>query len=348
MNWLITGGCGFLGTSLIRHLVAEGGHKIRVIDNLVVGTRDDLAAASSFTELPAELSALTPSPSKGEGWGEGELVQLIVGDILDDKLALAVTQGADVIVHFAANTGVGPSVENPRLDCVTNVIGTLNYLEAAHQNGVKRFVFASSGAPVGECEPPIHEEKVPHPVSPYGASKLAGEGYCSAYFRTYGIETVALRFGNVYGPGSGHKNSVVAKFIKQALNGETLEIYGDGSQTRDFIYIDDLIRAVQLAATTLNVGGEIFQIATNTETSVSELLEIMISVFKEKAMTVPTVRYSEQRIGDVKRNFSDTRKARRRMGWNSQIALRDGLSQTLESFTRCGGCTSPTVKMGEA
>lgn len=349
MKWLITGGCGFLGTSLIRHLVAEGGHDIRVVDNLSVGTRDDLAVVSSFIELnSSELLTTSPSPFKGEGWGEGGKTQLIVGDILDDQLALAAAQGADVIVHFAANTGVGPSVENPRRDCVTNVIGTLNYLEAARHNGVKRFVFASSGAPVGECEPPIHEEKVPHPVSPYGASKLAGEGYCSAYFRTFGIETVALRFGNVYGPGSGHKNSVVAKFIKLALAGEPLEIYGDGSQTRDFIYIDDLIRAVRLAATTHDIGGEIFQIATNAETSVSEMLESLLAVFKEKAMTVPTILYSEQRIGDVKRNFSDTKKAQRKMGWSSQTVLRDGLSQTLASFICNDGRALPSEKMEKA
>ena len=128
-----------------------------------------------------------------------------------------------------------------------NVFGTFNMLEASRQQKVKRFVFASSGAPIGEVEPPIHEEKAPRPVSPYGASKLAGEGYCSVYYRTFALKTVSLRFGNVYGPRSKHKNSVVAKFFKQAIVGETLEIYGDGNQTRDFIYIDDLIQAICLA-----------------------------------------------------------------------------------------------------
>ena len=322
MKWVITGGCGFLGSSLIRQLIAEGGHSIRVIDNLSVGTRADLAGVCDFTEVTA--------PGKIAGTD----VELVVGDILDEQLALQVCQGADVIVHFAANTGVGPSVENPRMYCVTNVIGTFNYLEAARHKRVKRFVFASSGAPVGECEPPIHEEKVPHPVSPYGASKLAGEGYCSAYFRTFGIETVALRFGNVYGPGSGHNNSAVAKFIKQAMKGEALEIYGDGSQTRDFIYIDDLVLAVWLAATKPNVGGEIFQIATSAETSVSELLESMILVFKEKGIAVPQLRYSEARLGDVRRNYSDTSKAKLLMDWGSKVDLHQGLEKTISSFIR--------------
>jgi UDP-glucose 4-epimerase len=156
LTWLITGGCGFIGTS--HTLVKEGGHRIRIVDNLSVGSRNDLAAVTDFTEIDAnELTAKSEATC-----------QLIVGDILDDSLAIKVTKDVDVIIHLAANTGVAPSVENPRMDCVTNVIGTLNYLEAARQNQVQRFVFASSGAPIGECTPPIHEEMVPHPVSPYG------------------------------------------------------------------------------------------------------------------------------------------------------------------------------------
>ncbi len=322
MNWLITGGCGFLGTAMVRRLVAEGGHHIRVIDNLSVGTRDDLAAVCEFIETP--VSPLLPLGGEG--------VQLIVGDILDDKLALYAGASTDIVIHLAANTGVAPSVEDPRMDCVTNVIGTLNYLESSRHNKVKRFVFASSGAPVGEVEPPIHEEMAPHPVSPYGASKLAGEGYCSAYYRTYGVETVSLRFGNVYGPGSGHKSSVVAKFIRQAMNGLPLEIYGDGSQTRDFIYIDDLISAVWLAATMPGIGGETFQIATNSETSVREMLDTLAPTLRQHGITVPPVQYSEARLGDVKRNFSDTSKARSLLGWKVTTRLEDGLAQTVRHF----------------
>ena len=226
MKWLITGGCGFIGTSLIRNLQNEGGHQVRVLDNLSTGTRDDLALVCDFQEV------IEGSIKDGP-----EGIELVVGDILDEQLAQTVAQGVDVIVHLAANTGVGPSVEDPRADCNANVLGTFNYLEAARLNGIKRFVFASSGAPAGEVEPPIHEELPPHPVSPYGASKLAGEGYCSAYARSFGVDTVALRFGNVYGPGSVHKNSVVAKFIRLALEKKPLEIFGDGTQTLSLIHI---------------------------------------------------------------------------------------------------------------
>ncbi len=325
MNWLITGGCGFLGTAFVRSLVEEGGHAVRVVDDLSVGEREDLEAVCRYVErAPEDLDAFPAS---------GEPVELVVGDILDERLALRAAEGADVLVHLAANTGVAPSVEDPRRDCMSNVLGTFNYLEAARHGGVRRFVFASSGAAVGEVEPPLHEELAPHPVSPYGASKLAGEGYCSAYFRTFGIETVALRFGNVYGPLSGHKNSAVAKFIKRAMRGEVLEIYGDGTQTRDFIYIDDLIRAVRLSATVDGVGGEVFQIATNAETSVQELVDKLLPALAAARIVNVEVREAAPRLGDVMRNYSDTSKAARMLGWRTEVDLDEGLRRTVEWFT---------------
>ena len=322
MNWLITGGCGFIGTSLIKTLINENNHNIRVLDNLITGTRGDLLEACTYSETSVE------SVKEFNG------VELVVGDILDEELAVKVTKNADVIIHLAANTGVGPSVENPRADCMANVIGTFNYLEAARINSVQRFVFASSGAPAGEVEPPIHEELPPHPVSPYGASKLAGEGYCSAYFKTFNIQTVMLRFGNVYGPGSLHKNSIVAKFIRQALNKETLEIYGDGAQTRDFIYIDDLINALRLAVTIDNIGGEAFQIASNQETTVGEITEKMIGILNQNGINDIDVINGETRLGDVKRNYSDTSKAKNRLGWQPIMSQDEGLKKTVEYFVK--------------
>jgi UDP-glucose 4-epimerase len=324
VNWLITGGCGFIGTALVRSLGQEGGHAVRVVDNFAVGTREDLAAASDFVEVsPGELA---PMASEGR-------IELVVGDITDDDLALRAARGADVIVHFAANTGVMPSVEDPRADCMSNVVGTLNYLEAARHAGVGRFVFASSGGTViGEAEPPIHEEMVPHPVAPYGASKLAGEGYCSAYFQTFGIETVALRFGNVYGPLSGHKNSVVARFIKRAVEGEVLEIYGDGTQTRDFIYVDDLIQAVRLAATVDGAGGEVFQIATSAETTVQELTDRLLPALAAAGVKDIEVRKTAARRGEVRRNYADTSKAQRMLGWKAEVGLDEGLKRTVDWF----------------
>lgn len=321
LRWLITGGCGFIGTALVRRLLSEDGHDIRIVDNLSIGGRDDLAMVCSFADQAPEMIDAAP-----------EGVELVVGDILDEALSHKVMKGIDVVVHLAANTGVGPSIEDPRLDCLTNVIGTFNYLDAARQARVKRFVFASSGAPVGDVEPPIHEELAPHPVSPYGASKLAGEGYCSAYKRSFGMDTVVLRFGNVYGPGSAHKNSVIAKFIRRALDNEVLEVYGDGAQSRDFIYIEDLVEAIMKSAIMPGIGGEVFQIATSRETTISELAQELVSILNSKNIHDIHVMNAAARIGDVKRNYSDTEKARKLLGWRQMTDLHYGLNQTVEYF----------------
>jgi UDP-glucose 4-epimerase len=240
--------------------------------------------------------------------------------------------GADVVVHLAANTGVQPSIANPLRDCQTNVIGILNCLEAARHGGVRRFVFASSGAPIGLCEPPITETSAPRPASPYGASKLAGEAYCCAYTSSFGLPTVALRFSNVYGPYAWRKGSVVAKFIKTAMAGGELVVNGDGSQTRDFIFVDDLTDAIMVAATREGVDGELFQVSTGIETSISGLLELLRP--KLLAIGVPAVRtrYGERISGDVLRNYADPSKARRMLGWSPRHALSDGLDRTVAWF----------------
>lgn len=323
MKWLITGGCGFLGTSLIKELSKNSEHSFRILDNLSVGTKEDLIEVITFDEVTRDnITDL----KKGQ-------CQLVVGDIRDEQICLNTAKKMDVIIHFAANTGVPDSVNNPRLDMESNVIGTFNILEAARTNQVKRFVFASSGAPAGEVEPPIHEELPPHPVSPYGASKLAGEGYCSAYYKTFKIDTISLRFGNVYGPRSKHKSSVVAKFIKHALQGNSVEIYGDGSQTRDFIYIDDLVDAVVKAGTISDIGGETFQIATKKETTLNELVDIMRPILEDRGIILDVL-YSEKRIGDVMRNYSDTSKAERNLQWKAQTGLEEGIEHTLNWFIK--------------
>lgn len=323
MKWLITGGCGFIGRALIRHLNAQGGHSVRVYDNLCVGTPADLALDTEFSDIASDRDSLST-------WGDG--VALLKGDILDASGMRDAVQGADIVIHLAANTGVGPSVEDPMSDCLTNVQGTLNVLEACRHENVGRMVFASSGAPLGVQTPPLHEEMAAHPASPYGASKLAGEGYCSAYFHCFEVETVVLRFGNVYGEGSTKKASVVAKFIKQAIAGETLEIYGDGSQTRDFIYIGDLINAVYQAATVPGVGGETFQIATAIERTVGDVTEKLVTALHKEAGVEATVFRGDKRQGDVARNYSDTSKATERLEWSCVVDIEDGLRRTVRFF----------------
>ena len=358
-NWLITGGCGFIGTALISSILQEiPGARIRVLDNLSGGSREDLGSTCEFTEITHDMLSSDAGALQGSSG-----VELLVGDIRDATLTRNAASGMDCIVHLAANTGVGPSVQDPVKDMESNVQGTLNMLEAARKHSVNSFIFASSSAPVGETEPPVHEEIAPHPVSPYGASKLAGEGYCSAYYRTFGVKTVALRFGNVYGPGSTHKTSVVAKFIRQALNGESCVIYGDGSQTRDFIYIHDLVEAILKAATATDhrpkekfeirisnfefIGdtkdpattdngnkapwGEVFQIATNKEHTVNEMAE-MLSMQLERHGIAMKLEHGDPMVGDIRRNYSDTSKARRILGWHCYVDLSEGLARTVDWF----------------
>lgn len=319
MDILVTGGCGFIGRRLVSQLLARGAGAIRVVDNLSFGTREALAALGSFEEV-APGSVGTPTAA----------VQLIVGDIEDPELAIRACEGMGAVVHLAGNTGVGPSIEDPRSDCLANVIGTLNYLEAARHSGARRFIFASSGAVTGECDPPIHERVPTRPVSPYGASKLAGEAYCSAYARSFGLGTAALRFSNVYGPGSGHKQSVVAKFIRQAAAGEPVVVYGDGNQTRDFIYVDDLAEAIQRALAAENISGEAFQIATMKETTVLELVTALNAALVAEGWPPLRIRFEPSRPGDVRRNYADTRKARELLDWQPRIDLAEGLGRMVQ------------------
>ena len=323
MNYVITGGCGFIGRNLISSILNENdGIKIRVLDNLSVGSESELLRVCEFKKVDVANS----------DWRQSDSVDLIVGDILDRELVTKTLVGADVVVHLAANTGVAPSVVDPVADCMSNVLGTLNVLEASRFANVGRLVFASSGAPLGEQSPPLHEEMAPRPQSPYGASKLAGEGYCSAYNSCFGLETVVLRFGNVYGVGSHQKDSVVARFIKRAHQGLPLEIYGDGSQTRDFIYISDLVAAILQASKKPDIGGEVFQIATARETSVQELTEALAHLLQEYYGLYVPIRNVQKRTGDVTRNFSDTSKAKIRLGWSADISLEEGLRRTVEWF----------------
>jgi UDP-glucose 4-epimerase len=322
VTWLITGGCGFLATSLIARLREHGAPGIRVIDNMAVGQREDLAACAPVVELPADSQPARPEP--------GGPVQLVRGDVRDADLMRRLCESVDVVVHLAASTGVIPSLEDPRRDLEVNVVGTLNCLEAARRSGVTRFVFASSGAALGEKTPPLHEELAATPASPYGAGKRSGEAYCSAYHHSYGLGTVALRFGNVYGPRSSHKGSVVAKFIRQAIARERARVYGDGGQTRDFIYVDDVVAAI-VACAEATCGGEVFQIASGREVTVNELLTTLQRVLARNGLSLEAD-YEPARAGEVLRNYSDTSKAFRVLGWQARVDLETGLERTVRWF----------------
>lgn len=296
---LVTGGAGFIGANLVRMLL-DHGYQVTVLDNLSTGRQDYL---------------------------DGLPVEFVEGDILDAELVNRVVPGHDGVAHLAAQTGVPGSLADPRRDCEVNVIGTLNMLDACRQAGVERFVFASSNAPLGRQPPPATEDKAPLPISPYGASKLAGEAYCLAYHGSWGLGTVVLRFGNVYGSFSARKNSVVAKFFKDILTRGQITIDGDGQQTRDFIYVDDLCRAILLALES-EVSGEVFQIATGVETSILELAVLVQEVVGRNV----GVQHGPPRQGDIRKNYSGIRKAEQMLGWRPKVDLRGGLWETWRWF----------------
>ncbi|HKJ01099.1 MAG TPA: NAD-dependent epimerase/dehydratase family protein, partial [Longimicrobiales bacterium] len=285
-RWLITGGCGFIGSALIHRLTEAGGCSVRVLDDLSRGSLDQLPGGVERTVEPAQVD---------DTWSAE--IEVAVAGVEDRQAAARCAVGADVVVHLAANAGVVQSLEDPHRDLEVNVLGTLNVLEGARSARAGRVVLASSAAAVGSAEPPVRETTLPRPSTPYGAGKLAGEAYASAYFQGFGLETVALRFGNVYGPHSGAKDSVVARFIKQWMDGETWQVFGDGGQSRDFIFIQDLLDAVLLAATVPDIGGRIFQIANSRETTINELAEALASAITGMGMTGPQVEHGPERLG---------------------------------------------------
>ncbi len=295
----VTGGAGFIGANLVRLLLKEG-YAVRVLDNFATGQRRYL---------------------------DGLDVELIEGDMMDEAVAATAVAGMDGVVHLAAQTSVPDSVDDPFYDCRLNVLGTLNLLEACRRASIARFVFASSNAPLGRQRPPAHEEQAPLPISPYGASKLAGEGYCLAYHGTWGLGTIVLRFANLYGPFSGHTKGVVALFLQSIAAGRPLQIHGDGQQTRDFIYVVDLCRAIQLALES-ELCGELFQIATGTETSILQLTEQIAAVTQQTI----TRTHGERRLGDIGQNYSAVTKAAELLHWQPTTTLADGLAETWAWF----------------
>jgi UDP-glucose 4-epimerase len=298
---LITGGCGFIGANLVRLLRDRTDWSLRVVDDMRTG-----------------------KPEMVEG-----LADVRRGDAGDAEVLDEVLEGIDAVVHLASETGVGPSVENPARDFKGNAMATFRVLEGCRQRKVKRFVFASSGAAVGDVTPPIHENIVPRPVSPYGAGKLVGEAYCQAYAGSFGLDAVALRFSNVYGPLSAHKSAnAVPSFISLALKGEDLHIYGDGTQTRDFIYVDDLCDGIFRSLTADGVAGEVLQLGTSVETSILEMAETIRNAVGADV----AIHFEPRRAGEVYKSRVDISKATRLLGFSPTIDVKEGLARTAQWY----------------
>jgi UDP-glucose 4-epimerase len=309
VRWaLITGGAGFIGSALVRTLV-ERGYAVRVYDNLSTGSADLL---------------------------DGTDAELVEADVRDVDALVRAARGSDVVFHLAAGTGVVPSIEDPFADFDLNARGTLAALWAAQEAGAARLVFSSSNAPLGAGAYPASEEKPVAPLSPYGASKAAGEAYCSAFSGAYGLDAVAVRFSNAYGPRSAHKGNVIPLFIRGLLEGRELVVYGDGEQTRDFVFVTDLADGLLRAAEVGGIAGEIFQLASGVETS----LNALVSLLGDVAGRTPEIRREPPRPGEILRNYSLVEKARQRLGYAPEVPLEDGLRRTYEWFSSSRAVTA--------
>jgi UDP-glucose 4-epimerase len=296
---LVTGGAGFIGANLIPMLL-ERGTEVRVLDSLITG----------------EPSRLAPE------------VELVEGDVCDPEALATAARGVDAVIHLAAAGSVAESVADPLPNFETNARGTLLTLEAARAAGVERFVFASTGgALIGDADPPVDETSVPRPISPYGASKLAGEGYCHAFRGSYGLNTIALRFANVYGPHSERKKGALTAFIKRALAGEELEIFGDGEATRDFIYVDDLCAGILIAHERRDVQG-VLHLASERETTIAGLARLVLAATGSQSRIANV----DRRRGEVERNFAIARRAQELLGWRAEVSLEEGIARTVAWF----------------
>lgn len=323
---MVTGGLGFVGTRFIElGLQNDPNAHFTILDNFSIGRLDSLRRF-----IPNLSETATPA---GVKTAITHNISVVRGDIRDPDVMPASAGPFDAIIHLAANTGVQPSVDDPRLDMETNVMGTLNILELARGQDIQpKVIFASSNAPLGDAEQPVSEKSTCCPLSPYGASKLAGEGYMSAYNCCFGVPTVTLRFGNLYGVGSTHKSSVVAKFVRLALEKKEWSVYGDGTQSRDFLYLDDLIDAIYKAVHTDGIGGEMFQISGGKETCILDLADQIALALDTVGIARPVFAFEGRRTGDMPKNYSDVRKAKRLLGWQAETDLPTGLKLTIDWF----------------
>jgi nucleoside-diphosphate-sugar epimerase len=306
MRVLVTGGGGFIGSHLAERLLRDG-HDVRVLDNFSSGRRDNL--------LPF-----------------ADDIELVEGDIQSYERVHTAVRGCDLVAHQAALPSVPRSVQDPLTSNASNVIGTLNVLLAARDSGVQRVVCASSSSVYGANETLPKAEHLPvEPISPYAVGKLASEGYCRSFWAVYGLDTVALRYFNVFGPRQDPLSqyaAVVPTFINAVLDGEQPLIYGDGSQSRDFTYIDNVIEGTALALTAPGVEGKVFNIAFGGGVSVTELFELV----RELVGADVEPRYVEARPGEVRHSQADISRAVLELGYQPSVSLREGLSLTIDSY----------------
>ena len=318
MQLLVTGGGGFIGSHLVERLVRDG-HRVRVIDNFTTGHRRNLAPFMDDIEL-------------------------VEGDLQSYERASAAVRGCEIVLHQAAMPSVPRSVQDPLTSNAANVIGTLNVLLAARDSGARRVVFASSSSVYGSVpDLPKREELPTLPISPYAVAKLAGEGYCRSFTEVYGLETVALRYFNVFGarqdPLSQYA-AVIPNFITAALQGESPTIFGDGEQSRDFTYVDNVVEGNVLAMSAPGVvAGRAYNVACGDRITLNELVATIGRVLGRSIEP----RYEAPRPGDVRHSMADTTRAREDFGFEPVVGFEEGLARTVRYYTEARDAAAAAV-----
>jgi UDP-glucose 4-epimerase len=301
---LVTGGAGFIGSNLVRALL-ERGDEVRVLDNFSTGLRENLAGL------------------------DGD-VEIVEGELRSYERVHNATRGVELVFHEGALPSVPRSVQDPLTTNAVNVEGTLNVLLAARDEGIRRVIFASSSSVYGDAAPlPQHEDAAPHPIAPYGVAKLAAERYCATFSRVYAMETVALRYFNVFGPRQNPLSqyaAVVVKFIHAVAAGEPVPIEGDGESSRDFTYVGNVVEANLLAADADGVNGRVLNIAAGGSHTVNELADAIGELLDRPVEK----RYGPARPGDIRASWADISEARRLLGYEPQVGFEEGLRRTAD------------------
>jgi UDP-glucose 4-epimerase len=304
--YVVTGGAGFIGSHIVEELLRRR-ETVRVIDNFSTGKRQNLDAFRNDAEI-------------------------IEADLAEAKNLSGLLQGADYVIHQAAIPSVPKSIIDPVRSHNANVNGTLNVLVASRQAGVKRLVYASSSSLYGDSPTlPKHEAMMPNPLSPYGAQKLFGEIYCQVFTRAYGLETVSLRYFNVFGPrqdATSQYSGVLALFISAVLQGRRPTIYGDGLQSRDFTYVKNVVEANLLACTVPGVAGQVFNVACGDRITVNSMLHQINRITGNDVAAI----HSDPRPGDIKHSQADITRAREHLGYEPKVTFTEGLRHTIEWY----------------
>jgi len=304
VTYLVTGGAGFIGSNIVEELLKQR-QKVRVLDNFSTGRWENI--------LPFL-----------------DRIELIKGDIRHYRVVKEAVKGVDFVLHQAALPSVPRSIKDPVTTNEVNVGGTLNILDGAKNTGVKRVVFACSSSVYGNSKTlPKREDMAPEPISPYAVSKLAGEKYCKVFYEVYGLETVILRYFNIFGPRqdpTSQYSGVIAKFINAFLNNKPLTVYGDGEQSRDFTFVDDVVKANLLVANcSLNHSGEVFNVARGRRVSLNQIIKILEEIFGRDNQVI----YTDPRLGDVRCSEADISKIKTKLGFEPKTSFEEELEKTV-------------------